>query len=365
MMLNTLLELEDWPAVLKVNLVLSIFFLILTILFVGLVLYLRIQKNFKEAHRKKLESKFIDFTSIFLFDPSINKSSALAEFKFDNLKSSYDYKILIKQVLIFDENLKGESTALIKEIFDGMGLHRFLLKDLKRREWFNKARALFAFSKLGIAVPDHLIIPLLQSKRIELRQHAILYFLNTSKTDPLVFLDTLKGKLTLWQQVLIENSLKSFEVEIPDFSRWLNHKEDSIVVFCIKMILSFNQFQNIPFLIECLDHSSEDVRYQAIQVLQAMEVYEALQLMVAHFPEETAANKRSILYAISKIGTYKDLQTLVPHIHKEEVNLQIDFYKISGQFGEGVPVKKLLNIETISKDWEDFQEYSINSGIGA
>ena len=75
------------------------------------------------------------------------------------------------------------------------------------------------------------------------------------------------------------------------------------------------------------------------------------------------ANKRSILYAISKIGAYKDLQTLVPYIHKEEENLQIDFYKIVGLFD--VPVKKLLNIETISKDWEDFQEYSINSSIGA
>ncbi|RXG15725.1 HEAT repeat domain-containing protein [Leeuwenhoekiella aestuarii] len=364
-MLNPTLELEDWPFILKVNLLLSIFFLIITLLFVGLVLYLRIQKNFKEAHRKKLETKFIDFANTFLFDDSINKSKELANFKFDNIKSSYDYKILIKQVLIFDENLKGESTALIKEIFYGLGLYRFLLKDLKRKEWFNKARALFAFSKLGIAVPDQLIMPLLQSKRVELKQHAILYFLNTSKTDPLVFLDNLEGRLTLWQQVLIENSLKSFEVEIPDFARWLNHKEDSIVVFCIKMILSFNQFQNIPFLIDCLDHTSENVRHQAIQVLQAMEVSEALQLMVAHFPEETPANKRSILYAISKIGAYKDLQTLVPHIHKEEENLQIDFYKISGLFDEKIPVKKLLNIETISKDWEDFQQYSINRSIGA
>ena len=364
-MLIALLELEEWSFVLKVNLLLSLFFLMLTLLFVGLVLYLRIQKNFKEAHRKKLESKFIDFANTFLFDDSINTSKELADFKYKNLKSSYDHKLLIKQVLIFDENLKGESTVLIKEIFYGLGLYDFLIKDLNRSQWFNKARALFAFSKLGIVVPDHLIMPLLQSQRVELRQHAIFYFLNTSKTDPLVFLDNLEDRLTLWQQVLIENSLKSFEVEIPDFARWLKHKEASIVVFCIKMILSFNQFQNIPFLFACLDHTSERVRHQAIHVLQVMEVSEALQLMVAHFPEETAANKRSILYAIGKIGTYQDLQTLVPFIHKEEENLQIDFYKISGLFGDEIPVKKLLNSETITKDWEDFQEYSINRSIGA
>ena len=96
-----------------------------------------------------------------------------------------------------------------------------------------------------------------------------------------------------------------------------------------------------------------------------MEVSEALQLMLTHFPEETAQNKRSILYAIKKMGAYKDLQTLVPHIHKEDENLQVDFYKISRCFEDQIPVKSLLNIETLSKDWEDFQEYSMQQSIGA
>ena len=358
-------NLEDWSLILKINLILSLIFSCIALFFVSLVLYLRILKNIKESHRKHLEARFIDIVNAFLFDETINKSKALGDFKYSYIKSSYDHKILIKQILIFDENLKGESSLLIKEIFYGLGLYKFLLEDLQGYRWYYKARAMFAFSKLGIEVPENYVYPLLQSKRVELRQHAILYFLNTSKTDPLVFLDNLEGRLTLWQQVLIENSLKSFEVEIPDFARWLDHHEDSIVVFCIKMILSFNQFQNIPLLVDCLDHDAEEVRYQAIQSLQTMEVSEALQLMLTHFPEETAQNKRSILYAIKKMGTYKDLQTLVPHIHKEDENLQVDFYKISRCFEDQIPVKSILNIETLSKDWEDFQEYSMQQSIGA
>ena len=66
-----------------------------------------------------------------------------------------------------------------------------------------------------------------------------------------------------------------------------------------------------------INNSRRPSRHNTIQSLQTMEVSEALQLMLTHFPEETAQNKRSILYAIKKMGAYKDLQTLVPHIHKE------------------------------------------------
>tara|TARA_R100000501_G_C2595954_1_gene94487 strand:- start:355 stop:849 length:495 start_codon:yes stop_codon:yes gene_type:complete len=124
-------NLEDWSLILKINLILSLIFSCIALFFVSLVLYLRILKNIKESHRKHLEARFIDFVNAFLFDETINKSKALGDFKYSYIKSSYDHKILIKQFLIFDENLKGESSLLIKEIFYGLGLYKFLLEDLQ------------------------------------------------------------------------------------------------------------------------------------------------------------------------------------------------------------------------------------------
>ena len=364
-MFLSFIESEEWPLILRVDLLLSALFLILALLFVGIVLYLRVLKNIKESHRKKLEIRLIDFVNSYLFDEDFKKSRELVAFKFKNLNTAFDFKIATKQILVFDENLKGESTQAIKELYFGLGIHSFILSDLKRKEWFFKARALYALSKMNIKVSQDLIDPLINSSQIELRQQVMLYFLNTSEKDPLVFLDKLETPLTIWQQVFIENSLKNFEIEIPDFSRWLNHNEDSVIVFCIKMIVSFNQFQNIPLLIDMLDHNAPEVRNQTICALQLMEVSESLQLMVANFPDETPSNKRDILYAISKIGTSKELQTLVAHISKEEENLQIDFYKIAGAFEDQIPVRRLVNLETLSDNWEDYQDYSLKMLTGA
>ena len=57
------------------------------------------------------------------------------------------------------------------------------------------------------------------------------------------------------------------------------------------------------------------------------------------------------------------IQSLSPRLNT--INLQVDFYKISRCFEDQIPVKSILNIETLSKDWEDFQEYSMQQSIGA
>ena len=349
---------EHWPFILKINLVLSLFFLMLTLAFVALVIYLRIRKNRMEAYRERFDRKLIEFFNHFLFDEDFKRAAELGDFKFRYLKTAYDHKLAIKQVLIFDENLKGESSEAIKELFYGLGLYKYLLSDLKAKAWYRQARALYALSKLGIKVPEALVTPLLHSNRAELRQQAMLYFLNTSQENPLAFLDDLDRELSLWQQVFIENSLINFDLEVPDFGRWFNHDKSSVVVFCIKMVVSFNQFQNIPLLIEALDHTDEAVRAQAINSLKIMEVTDALQLMTANFPYESPSNKRAILYAIEKIGTAKDLRTLVSAIGREEENLQIDYYKIATRFENEIPVRKLINPDNITNDWADYQYYS-------
>ena len=355
---NSLDGIEDWPIILKINLFLSLFFLTLTLLFIALVIYLRIRKNSREYYRVKFDFKLIDFFNHFLFEDTFNRSAALGDFKFRNLKTAYDQKLAIKQVLIFDENLKGESSEAIKELFYGLGLYTYLLGDLRQKAWYKQARALYAFSKLGIKVPEALVTPLLHSDRTELRQQAMLYFLNTSQENPLAFLDHLDRELSLWQQVFIENSLINFDLEVPDFGRWFNHHKSSVVVFSIKMVVSFNQYQNIPLLIDALDHTDEAVRAQAINSLKIMEVTDSLQLMSANFPYESPSNKRAILYAIEKIGTARDLRTLVSEIGKEEENLQIDYYKIASGFENEIPVRKLINPDTISENWSDYQYYT-------
>jgi hypothetical protein len=346
---------KDWPFILEINFVLGICFLMMALMLLCVVFYLRIHKNMRNTRKEKLEILLLDFINNYLFNDEFDKAKGMVEFGTRHLKSGYDRKIALKQLLVFDENLKGESSALIKELFFGLGLYNFLISDLSKAAWYNKARALFVFSHLDVKIPEEMVEPLINSKRNEVRQQAILYLLNRRTDDPLGFLDKIDRALTLWQQVYMENSLKDYPGEMPDFSKWLDHKIASVVVFCLKMIADHNQFENTPAMLKLIDHADPGVRQQAIISLRKMEVLEMLPILIANFPRESIALKQEILKTIREIGSEKELKLVAHSINTEDRALKIDYLKIARYFNPKIPRSKLRVLNTgVDLDFPDY-----------
>jgi len=329
---------QDWPIILEINFKLTILFTVLAILLLATVMALRIIKNNKEKHKEYLEHLMIDFINNFLFDEEFDKASGLKLFKNKHLKTTYDNHIAISQLLMFNKNLKGESSLLIKELFDGLDLHRFLMQDLRGRRWHKKARAIHISSQLKVAVPEKLIMSQINAKREETRHQAIMYLIKTSKKNPLAFLDKIDRPLTLWQQIGMETELRDYEGEIPDFSKWLDHEQPSVITFGIKMVVDHNQFENILSLQQLINHPNAEVRYQAIVSLRKMEVEEAIPLIIKKFPEENLRIKIEILNTVRKIGTEDQLKVIAPYINVNDRALKIQYLKVARHFKPKFPM---------------------------
>ncbi|MEH6680288.1 MAG: HEAT repeat domain-containing protein [Sediminicola sp.] len=337
---------KDWPIILEINLVLGISFLILAFMLLCVVFYLRIYKNMRNSRKEKLEILLLDFINNYLFNDEFDKSKEIMEFGARHLKTGFDRKIALKQLLIFHENLKGESSALIKELFFGLGLYNFLISDLTKAAWYNKARALFVFCHMDVKIPEELVEPLINSNRNEVRQQAILYLLNQPADNPLGFLDKVDRGLTLWQQIYMEDSLKNYPGDMPDFSKWLDHKIASVVIFCLKMIADHNQFENTPAMLKLIDHPDPGVRQQAIISLRKMEVQEMLPILIHNFPRESTALKQEILKTIREIGSEKELQLVAPSINSKDRALKIDYLRIARYFNPKIAGSKLKAFNT-------------------
>ncbi|WP_031427487.1 HEAT repeat domain-containing protein [Flavimarina sp. Hel_I_48] len=331
---------QDWPIILEINFKLTILFSILAVVLLGTVLVLRIRKNKKEIRKKNLKLLIIDFINNFLFDEEFDKANGLKKFRNEHLKTTYDNHVAITQLLMYTNNLKGESSLLIKELFDGLDLYKFLLKDLKGRGWHKKARAIHASSQLNVIVPEDMVLPQLNAKREETRHQTIMYLINASKNNPLAFLDKIDRPLTLWQQIGMETELRTYEGEMPDFSRWLDHRQPSVTIFCIKMIVDHNQFENILPLQKLVNHPNADIRYQAIVSLRKMEIEEAIPLLIENFPKESLKIKTEIFKTIKVMGTENHLQAIAPHIKVNERALKIQYLKIARHFKPKTPLVK-------------------------
>lgn len=324
---------QEWPFILRLIFLLSIFFLIISLMIMATMYYQRIVKNLKYKSQLALENILLNFINSYLFDEDFNKDRELIRLKKTNLQSDFHLKIAIKQLLIFNENLKGESKEVIKHLFISLGLFDYTIKQLNTSKWQRKARCLYVLSQLSIKIPDDLIDPLINHKKIEVRQQAILFILNLSEHNPLDFFNKMKNPLTLWQQIYVEHALKNTYIgEIPDFSQWLNHKMESIVLFSIKMISEFNQFQNIPKLISLLTHTKESVRVEAIRSLSKMQHDSLIPTLISRFYTETLLIKQEILRTIKHKGNYKQLMSIGLGIYQENNSIKVNYFRIEYYF---------------------------------
>lgn len=293
--------------ILKINVFFTIFFLLVTIGFFCVILYLRISKILRNRIIEKQKEIFSDFITRYLFDDETPSEQEIKDFKNEHITSPLAKKIAIKVLLIFEENFKGDTNQMIKKLFYQWELSKIVEADLKSGKWFRMARAIYVASELNLKNFGSIIEKYLDAEKDELRQQAMLYFIQLSHNAPLDFLDRIKKPLTRWEQIYIEECLKSnYSGTAPDFSRWLNNKLSSVQAFSIKMTGEYNQFENIPELVPFLSSPDQNLKREAIRSLANLGYPELILSLRETFIQEPPAIKSFILKTIIKIGSIDD-----------------------------------------------------------
>lgn len=283
-----------------------------------MLIILRRYKIRREQKKKLFQDTIDTFLNNCLFDETFNLKEEAQSFKGQHLKSKLQKKIAVKEILVYNENLKGESSITLKNIFRALELDAFILNSLQEGRWYDKARAIYALSELHVKESRQVAL-YLNDRHETVRAQAIYFFIKTAENNPLTFFTKLKKELTLWELIQIEDSLKFvYEGPNPNFSMWLNHELSTVLIFSIRMIQQFNQFEYIPAIIPFLDHPNEQVRKQAVSSLRKLNYESLLEKVVPKFSMETRLVKKEIIKAVESLGDLQMLHDLKPALTQNE-----------------------------------------------
>jgi hypothetical protein len=315
--------------ILKFNALLAAFFFMLTLGFIFATLYLRSIKIIRNQKIEKQKEILSDFITLYLFDETPPSEIEVERFKKANITTPLAEKVAIKVLLVFEENFKGHTNHMIKVLFDLWDLSRIVEADLNSGKWYRVARGIYVASELNLKRFGVVIERYLDAEKDEVRQQAMLYFIQLAANGPLDFLDRIQKPLTLWEQIYIEECLKSnYTGEIPNFAQWLNSELSSVQVFAIKMIGEYNLFENIHELIPFLFHSNENIKVEAIRSLGKLGYPDLGKHLKDSFVQETDAIKSFILKSIYKTGSLDDFLAFEKMIKKEDLQSRQVYFKL-------------------------------------
>lgn len=301
----------NYPLLIQVAIVIILLALLIIVMTLLIIIFQRITAKIYKKKSDLAQNLILDELNkhILRYDSIEEMSKDELEETINRLnllknENNVSRKVLLKILLYFRLNLLGGITKIINLTYTKLNLSDFTLTKLQSSSWLKKAEGLKELQQMDGQqfIPE--ISKLQNDKNIDVRVEAYTALIKLNPVNPFEFLRLEKSELSEWHQILLFDSVTEINtLSIPSFKNYLRTTNHSIVLFCIKLILHYKQFDASHELISLLDHEDEQVRYQTIYALGYLNVQEANQKLMQIYPNECSRNKSQILLALGEIAS--------------------------------------------------------------
>lgn len=312
----------------------TVLLILFTILFIGFFFTLMIARTMHrngDAYEKKIKEKFeLLLTGIIFIDEGemesrewkASKQRVITHFRTKYLRSRKNRKYLREHLLLMHKNFSGSAAEVLRNLYLELKLDKEALRELNAPDWGIQASAIRELAQLKILEANKKIKKFTAHENEILRLEAQVAIISMESEQPFAFLDTTKSKLTDWHQVNLARIISTLDRStLPDFSRWFSSTNPTVVEFCIKMTLQYDQFQSVPELINLLSHTSQTVVSESARVLGAFGAYEAQPELMKAFRSATHPVKVTIINALGKCGTDELIPFLQQQLYQNDTEL--------------------------------------------
>jgi len=188
--------------------------------------------------------------------------------------SSLARQLLLSQILENKKNLTGNSATVLVKTYYALSLQNESCKKLKAFKWQEKALAIREFAEMNHAQSIPLIEHYLYSGKQNLREECLMALVRLEE-KPLSFLDHYKGEISKWMRINIYRFLQNTDTRrLPVFSRYFNHSNLSVRLFCISMARRFKQSSSLPGLLDLIYSDNAQVVGLAVSALGDLDAYQ-------------------------------------------------------------------------------------------
>ena len=304
--------------------------------------------------REQFESLLFDYLTTVDNEEIYRKIARIAIYDFNR-------EILISQMRELSKSMNmsmsigvnEEAIVQLRELYYRLHLDQDSIRKIYSPKWHIQVKGFRELAFMGVSEVNDKIRQSLNSKNEILRMEAQLALIRLNQDDPFGFLDDLTFPFTLWEKLNVYELITIHDLPVPQFSRWTDSPNKTVVDFALRMIQVFKQNHAFPQVIKCLDHSDSGIRHTAIVVCGELQLREALPHLKQMYKNEDYTNCLSIVNAMGKMPDEMMLGFLKLVLDKEDdVQMQIESAKAISKMGE-VGIAALVKL--MKSEYKNYQ----------
>lgn len=266
-----------------------IVFMALNVLVLLLILTVkRIATNREENLEESLNDKYETFITNILFEenyaPGTAGYKAVVKSVLKQRRDTTHHKVLSQLFFQYTSNFQGEMLLNLKRFYNDCGQKKYALRMLKYGEWHEKASIIRELGRMDVKEALPSIKKHVDSRNDIMRMQAQFALIDLEGAEGIEFLRTTQKPLSEWQQLrLIEEIENLAFIEIPDFYKLLESKNQSVVIFGLKLIRQFEQTEKQEHLLPFVQHENAAIQTEVLHTFQLFGMLQGLNLFIESF----------------------------------------------------------------------------------
>ena len=344
------------PLVIELALLIITFAIIFSIFSYIILLVFRYRSYKAEKRLSVIAPLIADLTFVYISEegvaipgkPVLSKAAVVLKLK-SFLNGRRDRQIMVNFLIEYKKDLRGIMGAGLTDLFIKLELDQFSLKKLQRSRKYKKIQGLTELADMGVTTSDVHILPLTKHRSHQVRTIARHSYIKLSKNNPFKFMDSSKDPLLIWDQIELFRIITTNEI-IPDVAPWLTYSTNaSVVLFCLKLVVQFNQVEAIGAVVALLDTRDHGLRCAVINCLGKMRVSAVEPKLISMYNSQPPKCRVEIIKALGRFKTGNAIQFL-----KQEFTMSDDFTTkknaakslVNNFFGDANGLQQLINSAT-------------------
>lgn len=311
--LSFIYKIKTFPLIIQITIVLTIVFIVATIALMVTIYTIRRRHNRMEKTLKNSVPEIVKLFDDILFTEK-NYTEQEIFTKFEDIVDEVNRESLdIAVGVLVDFKNDGRESEKYPLIISSLGIIEHLERKFDSRSNSEKIDAFQEAFVLDLNKFDSKILRYAYSKNKMIRSEARNSHLALSSNDPYRFFDEFDRNLSKWDEIELMQylQLQKERGNLEGLGKWINYsKNDSLVVFLIKMVGFFKQKGIDEILIEKLEDDNELVRAEAILTMGELGINETEQDLIDRYYTEPEICQVAIVKTVKKFNSGKALKFL-------------------------------------------------------
>jgi len=310
--------------------VFSILLCLLTIYLIFLRSKLRKNEKLTAKYKRQYEELLISYIENDVAGKEINpeQKKIINKLKI-YVRDEFKRNILISVLLNLKNAISGEIAQIIYELYHETKLVNYALINLDSGKWHLIAKGIKDLGKFGVIAANDTVNSYRNHKRREVRIEVQIFMVKLFHFKGLAFLNDLNWSLSEWDQIQLLEVLHRLEnQQLPNITPWLSSKNDSVVIFALKLLKFYSQYENETELFELLNHKNDNIRLKTIELLKGFEFKEGKDALKDNFDDRSTEDQIAFLNTLEHIYNKEDEPFLINQSENENFKIKFSALKI-------------------------------------